>query len=89
MTDVEAATISANAPVQSVGAGVTAFGEQLTGAIIDESRVLGARGAGLGVMSAVQGLGARIQRQVGVAGTAVRRATGGLGDAIRRATAPR
>lgn len=89
LTDVEAATISANAPLQSVGAGVIAFGEQLTGAIINESRVLGARGAGLGVMSAVQGLGARLPLQVGVAGTAVRRATGGLGDAIRRATAPR
>ena len=56
LTDVETATISANASTQSVGAGVIAFGEQLSGTIFNESSGLGARGVGLSVMSAVQGL---------------------------------
>ncbi len=87
LTDFEAATISANAPLQR-GGGVSGLGEQISRAAGGRSRLSSGAGTVLSPIGALQGLGSSTSSQFRAAGGMITGATSGLGNTIRSAVAP-
>ncbi len=89
LTDFEAATISANAPLQrGIEGGVSGLGEQISRAAGGRSRLSSGAGTVLSPIGALQGLGSSTSSQFRAAGGMITGATSGLGNTIRSAVAP-